>query len=63
MCVLRKSLISVWLALDDIIERDMLLLYFKRQSIASVGCSQIMLSEILISEAAAVPNYIVVQAL
>lgn len=40
--------------LDDVIERDMLLMYFKRQSIASAGCSQNVLSEILILEIAAV---------
>lgn len=40
--------------LDDVIDRDMLLLYFKRQSIASAECSQNVLSEILVLEIAAV---------
>lgn len=40
--------------LDDVINRDMLLLYFKRQSIASAECSQNALSEILVLEIAAV---------
>lgn len=49
-CVLRKSVLTVWSVLVDVIDRDMLLFSFKKQSIASAGCSWNMPSEILVLE-------------
>jgi len=38
----------------DVIDRDMLLLSFKKQGIASAGCSRNVLTEILVLEIAAI---------
>lgn len=54
MCVLRKSLITVRLVLVDVIDGDMLLLSFKKQSIAISWLFTNMISEILVLEIAAV---------